>query len=159
MGSLYPWFVFAHVGGTVLFVGAHGISMWVAFRVRSERDRAAVASLLATSQGASRIAYVGLLLLGIGGIGAATIAGSWSTPWVLGSAALLIAAAVVMFAVAAPYYYGLREGIAGDAKKGLEPVADEELIARLVTRRPEILAATGGSALVAILALMALKPG
>ena len=34
MGSLYPWFVFAHVGGTVLFVGAHGISMWVAFRVR-----------------------------------------------------------------------------------------------------------------------------
>jgi hypothetical protein len=142
----------------LLFVGAHGVSMWMSFRLRAERDRAAVASLLATSQAATRMAYLGLLLLGIGGIGAATIAGLWTTPWVLGSVAVLVVALVVMYAVAAPYYYGLRDAIAGNAKKGVPAVDDHELAARLVSRRPEILAAAGGTALLVLVALMVLKP-
>ncbi len=158
MATLYPWFVLAHVLGMLLFVGAHGVSMWMSFRVRAERDRAAVIGLLATSAAATRVAYLGLLLLGIGGIGAATIAGLWTTTWVLGSVAVLVAAFVVMYAVAAPYYYGLRDAIAGNAKKGVPPVDDEELAARLVSRRPEVLAATGGLALVVLVALMVLKP-
>jgi hypothetical protein len=114
--------------------------------------------MLATSQVATRVAYVGLLLLGIGGIGAATIAGLWMTPWVLGSVAVFVAVFIVMYAVGACYYYGLREAIAGNPKKGAEPVADDELASRLVSRRPEILAATGGTALVVLTALMVLKP-
>ncbi len=157
MATLYPWFVLAHVLGMLLFVGAHGVSMWMSFRVRAERDRAAV-GLLATSAAATRVAYLGLLLLGIGGICAATISGLWATTWVLGSVAVLVAAFVVMYAVAAPYYYGLRDAIAGNAKKGVPPVGDQELAARLVSRRPEILAATGGTALVVLVALMVLKP-
>jgi hypothetical protein len=158
MAALYPWFVLAHVLGMLLFVGAHGVSMWMSFRVRGERDRAAVTGLLATSATATRVAYLGLLLLGIGGIGAATIAGLWTTTWVLGSVAVLVAALVVMYAVAAPYYYGLRDAIGGNEKKSVAPVSDEELAARLVSRRPEILAATGGGAIVVLVALMVLKP-
>jgi hypothetical protein len=37
-------------------------------------------------------------------------------------------------------------------------VDDHELAARLVSRRPEILTATGGAALVVLVALMVLKP-
>jgi hypothetical protein len=158
MATLYPWFVLAHVGGTLLFVGAHGVSMWMSFRLRGEHDRAAVTSLLTTSAAATRVAYLGLLLLGIGGIGAATIAGLWTTPWVLGSVVIFVAAFVVMYAVGAPYYYGLRDAIAGNEKKGVTPATDEELAARLVSRRPEILAASGGTALVLLVALMVLKP-
>ena len=158
MAALYPWFVLAHVGGTLLFVGAHGVSMWVAFRIRARPERAAVVDALAVSQGATRIAYLGLLALGVGGIGAATIAGLWVTPWVLASVAVLVAVFVVMYAVAAPYYYGLRDAIAGNAKKGVEPLTDAELAARLVSRRPEILAATGGGALLVLTALMVLRP-
>ena len=158
MATLYPWFVLAHVLGTLLFVGAHGVSMWISFRVRGERDRAVIGSLLATSLAATRVAYLGLLLLGIGGIGAATIAGVWATTWVLGSVAVAVVALVVMYAVASPYYMGLRGAIAGDPKKGLPPATDAELAARLVTRRPEVLALAGGAALVAATVLMVLKP-
>ncbi len=158
MTALYPWFALAHVGGLLLFVGAHAISMWMAFRIRGRPERAALADALAVSQAASRVAYLGLLVLGIGGIGTATIAGLWTTPWVLGSTAVFVAVVVVMFTVAAPYYYGLRDAIAGNPKKGTEPVSDEELAARLVSRRPEVLAATGGIGLTVIVALMVLRP-
>ena len=80
------------------------------------------------------------------------------TFWVLGSVVVFVAVFVVMYAVGASYYYGLREAIAGDPKKGAPPASDDELATRLVTRRPEILAATGGTALIVLTVLMVLKP-
>ena len=80
---MYQWFVFAHLVGLVLFAFAHGASAFVALRLPAQRDRALVMSYLETSQLATRTMYVGLLLLLIGGAGAATIAtsgrsrGSW----------------------------------------------------------------------------------
>lgn len=158
MTALYPWLVLLHVVGLLLFVGAHAISMWTAFGVRARPDRLAVVGLLAASLIATRVAYLGLLLLGVGGVGAATIAGVWTTPWVLGTTAVLVAVLVVMYAVASPYYMGLREAIDGNPKKGIEPLTDEQLAARLVSRRPEILAITGGAGLLLMVALMVLRP-
>ena len=41
-----PWLVFAHILGAFTFILSHGVSMFVAFRVRTERDPAVVAALL-----------------------------------------------------------------------------------------------------------------
>ena len=113
---LYPWFVFAHIVGVVLFAISHGASAFVAFRMRSDRDPHTVASLLAMSQLATGPMYVGLVLLGVGGIGAATIGGLWGEPWVIASVVVLLIVIGVMYSVASPYYVNLRKAVgAADA--------------------------------------------
>ena len=42
----YPWIVFIHVLGVLVFFIAHGTSMVVGFRLKGERDPARVRALL-----------------------------------------------------------------------------------------------------------------
>lgn len=60
---MHSWLVFIHLVGLVLFAIAHGASMFLAFRIRAERNGTIVAGHLATSQMAVGLMYVGLLLL------------------------------------------------------------------------------------------------
>lgn len=154
---MYPWLVTLHLLGLAVFLLAHGVSMWVAFRVRGERDRAVIVTLLDLSAQAARVVYVGLVALGLGGLGAAWSAGSLAAPWNLASYVVVVAVLMAMFAIASPYYHGLRAAIAGTADT--PPLNDAELAARLQTRRPELLAGIGGSGLVILFLLMAIKPG
>ena len=62
-----------------------------------------------------------------------------------------------MFAIASPYYHGLRAELAGT--DDTPPIDDAALAARLRTRRPELLATIGGTGLVVLVALMTVKPG
>ncbi len=43
---MYPWLVALHLLGLVVFLLAHGVSMWVAFRIRGERERDVVVAML-----------------------------------------------------------------------------------------------------------------
>ena len=153
---MYQWFVFSHLVGLVLFVLAHGASAFAAFQVRTLRDPVTISGYLILSQQATRAAYVGLLLLAIGGIAAATTNNLWGQPWVWGSVIVLIAVFVGMYAVGASYYYRLRDLVAG--KDGQAPLEGEALVAYLDSRRPEILAAIGGLGLLVIVWLMVMKP-
>ena len=74
MAEFYPWFVFAHLLGLVLFAVGHGGSVFMAFRLRSERDPVVVDALLKVGQLSVGPMYIGLLLLIIGGLGAAPAA-------------------------------------------------------------------------------------
>ena len=65
------------------------------------------------SQQAMRAAYVGLLLLLIGGAAAATDAGLWSKPWVWGSVIVLFVVLSAMYGLATGYYMGLRRLLGG----------------------------------------------
>jgi hypothetical protein len=67
---VYQWLVVVHLVGLVVFAVCHGVSVFVAFRIRGSRDRSLVLELLALSQRANQFAYLGLLLLIVGGIGA-----------------------------------------------------------------------------------------
>ena len=88
---MYQWFVFTHLIGLVLFVFAHGVSAFVSWQIRTMRDPAVISGYLEMSQQAVRAAYVGLLLLLIGGAAAATDAGLWGKAWVWGSVVVLVA--------------------------------------------------------------------
>jgi hypothetical protein len=153
---MYPWIVTLHLIGVGFFLISHGISMAVAFRVREERDRAVIVSLLGISLMATRATYVGLLLLGVGGLWAAATTGILTATWVVASYVVLAIALVVMWIVASPYYMGIRQGLRGSDKA--PRLSDEDLVARLQSRRPDILAAVGATALVVLIALMAVKP-
>jgi len=155
--QFYPWLVFVHLVGLVLFVAAHGVSMFVSFRVRRERDRAVVATLLDLSMRGNQASYAGLLLIGIGGLGAAWVSSQLLAPWVVASYVVIVVVAVAMGAIAASYYYRLRDEVSGT--RGVAAIADADLPRRLDTRRPEALAVIGGLGLVVLVWLMVLKPG
>ena len=153
---MYLWLVLLHLVGVVLFVAMHGVSMAISFWLRRQRDRATIVNLLELSSRSTQVAYLGLLLLGIGGLGAAATVNLLTTPWVVASYVVVAVVLVAMFAVAAPYYYGLRDAISG--AKGVTPIDDVALVERLASRRPEVLAAIGGLGLLAIVWLMVMKP-
>lgn len=153
---MYQWFVFTHLVGVVLFVFAHGTSAFATFQIRGMRDPAIVSGYLALSLNATRVAYVGLLLLLVGGAGAATSNAFWSQFWVWGSVIVLIVVTVTMYAVASPYYMRLRQLLAG--KDGQPPISGEALVAYLDSRRPDILGVFGGLGLLVIVWLMVMKP-
>jgi len=154
---VYPWFVFIHLIGLVLFAFGHGASAFITYRLRTQRDAEVIADQLKLSLGANRASMVGLVLLLIGGAGAATIGDLWTRPWVVASIVVLVAVIVGMYAVGASYYYRLRDLMAG--KGGRPPLAGDELAAYLDSRRPDVLGAIGGLGLLALVGLMVLKPG
>ena len=154
---MYQWFVFLHLIGLVLFVAMHGVAMFVAFRIRSERDTNVAKLLLGMSSRANQVMYLGLLALGVGGLGAAAINGWLISPWVVASYAVLIAVFIAMYAIGAGFYYPLREAL--DGAKGTTPIDGAELGSRLSNRRPELLAVFGFGGLAVLTWLMVFKPG
>ncbi len=154
---MYLWFVLLHLVGLVIFLAMHGVSMAVSFWVRGQTERSTIVSLLMLSSRAVQVAYLGLILLGIGGLAAAANVGWLTVSWVVASYVVLAVVVVAMYIVAAPYYYGLRDAVAG--AKGATPIDDVELRTRLVSRRPEAITAIGGIGLLVLVWLMVMKPG
>lgn len=159
MEALYPWFVVAHLVGLVVFAISHGASAFMAFRLRGERDPVVVDALLKVGGMSVGPMYIGLLLLVVGGLGAAAALDLWGKPWIIASIFVFVVVLIVMWAVASPYYMGLRKGLeerGPDGRPTMEPAA---LAATLDTRRPEILALVGTIGLVLLVWLMVIKPG
>jgi hypothetical protein len=154
---MYSWFVVVHLAGLVVFVLGHGVSAFMAFRIRGSRDRSFVWELLELSQRANRVAYLGLLLLAIGGIGAAAQTGLFTTTWVVATTIVLIVVLVAMFAIGAGFYYPIRDKMT-KPKDGSPLLDGDQLAAALDNRRPDILAAIGLGGLFVMIALMVLKP-
>jgi hypothetical protein len=160
----YPWLVFTHVLGAFGFAVSHGVSAFAAFRLRAERDRGRIEGLLDLSSVSLALLYVSLLVLLAAGITAGFVGDWWDEAWIWISIGILAVVLVVMWAVASPYYMGLRKDLGrggreprpGDAP--VVPLTDEELVRRLQSSRPYWLAAVGGIGLVAIIGLMVVKP-
>jgi hypothetical protein len=161
MAQLYEWFVLLHIVGLLVFAVCHGVSMFVAFRIRSQRNPQAIIAAMEASSAAIGPMYLGLLLLIVGGLGAAAGANLWFQPWVIASVVVLIVVLGVMYAVATPYYVRIREAVGAPVRgnPGGEPSASPEELQRLLdTRRPEILLAVGATGMLILVWLMVLKP-
>jgi len=158
------WIVFLHVFGAFLFVAGHGISMFAAYRVRAETDRARIGALLDLSAGSLIAASIGLLLLLIGGIIAGIVAGSFGRWWIWISLGLFIVITGVMTPVGSGYMNRIRAAI-GQRTRNLKPsdpdpvpVSDAELATIQASRAPETLLLVGGGGFVVILFLMMFRP-
>jgi uncharacterized membrane protein len=153
--QFYQWLVFVHLVGLVLFAISHGVSIAAAQAVRGERSLRVVTARLETSRKAIGISYVALVLLGIGGLGAAWVSGQLLAPWVVASYIVLAIVLVVMWAVATPHYMRLRRVLADGSGDELSP----EATVLLESRRYDVLTTVGGLGLVVLIWLMVLKPG
>jgi len=162
--SLYNWIVFLHVAGAFTFVLAHGVSAGVALKLRQERDVPRVQALLELSNVATQGTYVGLVILLIGGITAAFMAGLWGRGWIWTAIALLVVMIAFMYARASRYYGEMRRAaglgyyIPGKGGGGPDAPNTGELARLLASARPMELAAVGTIGLLAIIWLMVMKP-
>ena len=160
---MYGLVVLLHVLGAFLFVLAHGASMLVSFRLRSERDPVRQAALFELSSTGINLMYVGLAILLLAGIAAGFMGGHWGRGWIWAALATLVAIMAVMYTVATPFYGRMRaaagapvpEQVVARMKPPPTP-ADLERIA--TSNRPIWLAAVGGAGLAFITWLMLAKP-
>jgi hypothetical protein len=160
----YPWIVLLHVSGAFVFVIAHGASVWVVNAVAREKDPRRIGALADLSSFSLTAAYIGLLLLLVGGIWAG-IVGSWfGRLWIWAALVLFFAVAIAMYMVATPFFKRLRlalgQRVMGMAKDAPDPVAaaDGEIVALAASAPANLLNAVGGVGLVLILWLMVVKP-
>lgn len=159
-----PWIIFLHVLGAFMFVAGHGVSMFVVFQVRKERDRGRLAALLDLSAWSLGVAGIGMVVVLLTGILAGIVLGSWGRWWIWISLALFLVIGIAMTPIGGTYLRNLRLAIGQrprNAKPGDPdpvPVSDEELAAMQASRRPELLLLLGAGGFVTILVLMMFRP-
>jgi hypothetical protein len=163
----YPWIVFVHATGVLLFFIAHGTSMAVGFRLKRERDPARVRALLDLSSWTlgvwPSVAFIVGLLAGI----AAGIIGGWfGQAWIWIAIVLLVLVAGAMTPMVAARLNVIRTAAGTRAinpfsRKPPEapPAEDDGELARLLDAwdpRPAAVMGFGGFGI--ILWLMLFKP-
>jgi uncharacterized membrane protein len=158
------WIIFFHVAGAFMFAAGHGVSMFVAFQVKRERDRAKLGALLDLSGWSLGLAGVGMLVLVVAGILAGIVLNSWDRSWIWISLGLFIVITLLMTPIGSGYFTQARRAI-GQRTRGLKvgdpdpvPVTDEELEAILDSPRPRLLLLIGGGGFLVILWLMVMRP-
>jgi len=155
--SSYNWWKFLHVAGVLSFVMFHGVSVVAALRVRKERDRVRIATLLQFSGSALMGMYVSLGWLIAFGVVAGIQGGYWNDGWFWIAVGLLVIAVGEMSAVARPYYQRVKEAVEV-RPSGVPRRSDEELEEILLSRVAVWNAVFGVVVLAAIAWLMIFKP-
>jgi hypothetical protein len=148
------------------FVALHGVSMGVWWRVRRERDRAKLATLLGLSVGLMVPMSVALLLLLASGLLVGVAAAWWFNGqwWLWASVGLLVLIVAVMTPLLAIPFSNMRRGLGmpsqADLKAGTvpTPVSDAELETLLADRKPAVGAAIAIGGIALITWLMETKP-
>jgi plastocyanin len=154
---LYQWWVFVHLVGVLAFLAAHGVSMFVLFRLRKERDPRRVSDLLALSSSSITGFYYGLGLLLLGGIVAGFLGHWWGRAWIWAAIGVLVLISMAMYGMATPYYKRVRF-VAAAMADGSQAVTDAQFDEILRDGRPTAIAGIGIVGLLVILYLMVLKP-
>jgi hypothetical protein len=153
----YTWWKFLHVAGVIAFVTFHGVSVMAALRVRKERDRGRIATMLQLSGSSVGGMYVSLAWLITFGVVAGIQGDYWDDGWFWISIGLLVLVVGEMSAVARPYYQRVKEAVEV-RPSGVPRRSDEEL--EEILRSPVAVwnAAFGAAVLLAITYLMIFKP-
>ena len=141
----------------IAFVSFHGVSMVAALRVRKERDRVRIATVLQLSGSSSMGMYVSLAWLITFGVVAGIQGDFWNDGWFWISIGLLVLAVGEMSAVGRPYYERLKEAVEV-RPSGVPRRSDEELEEILSSPVALWNAVFGAAVLLAITWLMIFKP-
>jgi len=168
MTDLHTWIVFIHIAGVIVFLVAHGVSVGVVLRLRTERDPAAVRTLVDLSRGSMIAMSVGALTWLVAGIVAGFTgkggAGWWTTGsyWIWVSLVLAIVIIGLMTPLGRLYLNRIRAAVGVDVKTGdVDPgfqVDPATLEVAVRSGNPTLLAAIGIGGLLILLWLMVFKP-
>jgi hypothetical protein len=156
--------VFVHVAGVLLFALAHGVSVAVLLRMRSERDPIALRTLLDLSRRSLNVAGIGFLIWFLGGI-LAGFSGNWWTSgryWIWASLVVAIVITGLMTPLGRFYLNRVRTALGVDPKTGLTDPAFQvdgaAVQAAIASGQPALIASIGIVGLAILLWLMMAKP-
>ena len=90
--DLYGWVVFGHIIAVILAFAAHGVSAWVMFRVRVERDRTRLSAIIDLSSSSLSAAGILLVVAVVLGIAAAIMGGHFAKLWPWAAIVVLVVA-------------------------------------------------------------------
>jgi uncharacterized membrane protein len=151
------WWLLVHIAAVLGFMMAHGASAAVLYRLRRERDRERIRTLLQFSGSTARTMYISLVIIIAAGIRLAFLTSFYKSqtwPWL--SLGLLVGTAGLMFFAIRPYYRRVAE-LTLLRPSGAPRASDEELESVLRSPRPMIIAHLGFAVLLAILYMMIFK--
>jgi hypothetical protein len=160
----YSWIVLLHVVGAFVFVLSHGASVWVVNAIAREGNTGRIGALADLSSLSLGGAYIGLLLLLVGGIWAGLVANHFARLWIWAALVVFVVVATAMYLVATPFFKKLRlalgQRVQGMAKDAPDPIAapDGEILAIANAAPAMVLNVVGGVGLLVILWLMVVKP-
>lgn len=165
--SWYAALVFVHVTAMTAFLAAHGLSIGVSLRLRTERDPERVRALLDLSRWSlGRPTGIMVLVAFAAGIAAAFAGEWWDRGWVWASLALFVALFLVMYPLASQPMHRIRQaaGTAAGPPFGFgsnaDPnTADEDALRhQLEAYDPRLAAGVFTGAVALIIWLMVTKP-
>jgi len=156
---MYQWIVFLHILAVFWFLLAHGVSLYVAFRVQREKDIHGIRALLGLSASAVMASLIGLIVLLAAGIALAFMGHWWSQGWVWVSLGLFVVIWASMSIFSGPAFRRARmaAGFTGPTTVN-ESIVSEKLPQAIAELRPVLPTVIGGVGLAVILWLMVLKP-
>ena len=154
---MYQWLVFLHIAGVFAFLLAHGTSVAVMFRIRKERDRTKIRTLIELSGASMTGFYVSIAVLLATGVIAGVVGNWWGRLWIWLSLVLFLAIAGLMYPLATQYFRRVA-GAASMRPSGAPMASDEELDELLSSSRPLVIALVGFGGILLILWLMVFKP-
>jgi hypothetical protein len=167
MGPWLPWLNLLHVLAVMAFVFVHGVSGLLAFRIRSERDRARITTMAELSGSFVGLGWLTLAVLVVAGV-LAGIAGGWWTSgrlWIWASVVVFVVVVGLMTPVATAYMARVRAAVGLPGRDGrgrpvppTEPLPDAELERVVRANGPIWAAVIGISGIVILTWLMMLKP-
>jgi plastocyanin len=154
---MHRWWVFLHVAGVFAFLMAHGVSAYVTFKLRSERDPSRVSHLLELSASSVGVMWNSIGVLLLGGVLAGFTGHFWGQAWIWVAIGVLVVVIVAMYAMGTTWAARLRT-ISAAMTEGTEAVSSEQFEKILRSRRPYTIAGVGFVGLAVLLWLMLFQP-
>lgn len=154
----FNWILYAHIASAFVFLAAHGVSMVVLYRIRGERDRDRILTLITLSGATTLPMYVALGAIVVTGVLAALHLEAFGHWWVWVAIGVLVLTIGLMTAVAKPYFAKIK--LACQVRpSGVPRTSDEELVEILGGPTAHVITAIGTVGLLVILYLMVFTPG
>lgn len=164
MLALIPWLLFLHILSALTFFLAHGASIAMAFKVRSETDFARIRAMLDLSVSTIMVMFVSFLAMGLTGLIMPFILKLWGKGWIWASIVLMVIVVVQMGLMNEKRYKILRKLVGlpymqGSKEFPAEPPASQaDVEAQLKKMKVTDLVIVGYGIPVVVLWLMVFKP-
>lgn len=164
MLALVPWVVFLHVLTAFTFFLAHGASVAMAFKIRSETKFERIRAMLDLSSSTFLVMIISFVVMGLTGLILPFMLKIWDKGWVWTSIVLLVLVIVQMGFISERRYKPLRRLVGlpylvgGKEFPAEEPASAEEVQAHLIKLKSGELVGVGYVIPMIILWLMVFKP-
>ena len=162
--ALAPWLIFLHVLSAFTFFLAHGASVAMAFKIRSETNFERIKVLLDLSGSTIGVMFVSFLVMGVTGLILPFMLKLWDQGWVWTSIVLMVVVVVEMGLMNEKRYKPLRRMVGlpymirGDHFDAESPASQEEVEEHLKKLKVGELMGVGYVIPMIVLWLMMFKP-